>query len=154
MVNTGVILVILKPVLNVLPNSGNMRNKREVFKIWGIILALSIGTMLAGYFWDKEGVLILRAITVIFFMYLFYRAKKIVDSFKPLIKDGYAEHLFNPIYLYTVLWMVIGGLTLAAIMDYFALPIWWLFIYMLGVIIIPFSSGVIKIRKNDNDWKH
>lgn len=87
-------------------------------------------------------------------MYLFYRAKKIVDSYKPLIKDGYAEHLFDPKYLYTVLWMVIMGLSLAAVMDYFYLPIWWLFVYMLGVIIIPFSCGVIPLRKKDNKWRN
>lgn len=130
-----------------------MKNKRDVLKIWGIILALSIGTMLAGYFWDKEGVLVLRGITVIFFMYLFYRAKKIVDSFKPSIRDGHAEHLFDPKYLYLILWLVIVGLSIGAVMDYLSLPIWWLFVYMIGVIVIPFSYGVIPLWKRDNKWR-
>lgn len=130
-----------------------MRNKKQTLLIWGIIFGLSAGTWLANVFFGSNGVLGMRVITILFFIYLFRGAKKLIDSFKWEVKEGYAEHLFEPKYLYTVLWLTIFGLIGAAVMDFFYLPTWWLLPYLLGVAIIPFSSGVIPLRRKDNKWR-
>jgi len=131
-----------------------MRNKQEVIKIWGVILALSLGTFVAMWLYNTpETLLFMRMLNIIFFMYLFYRAKKTIDGFKDAIKSGWAEHLFDPKYLYIMLSLLIAGMTAGAISEYVNIPPFWFWGYMAGVIIIPLSSGVIPITFKDNKWR-
>lgn len=132
-----------------------MFNKKGIIKFYSILVALSAGTFIAMWIYNSpETLLFMRALNIIFFMYIIFKLKRFIDSFKVMIDAGVAEHLFNPKYLLLMLFMLISGITAGAIMDYFYLPTWWFLGYMAGSIIIPFSSGAIPLRKKDNIWRN
>src|SRR5574338_832597 len=131
-----------------------MRNKKETIKLWSIIILMNVAVWLAFYLTQSREIQLIGRIAIIsFFVWMLYKAHKIIKSFEPMIRDGFTQHIFEPKYLYTLLIMSITGFVVFAVFDYLYLPTWWMWPYILGTVIIPFSTKMIPLRKNDNRWK-
>lgn len=129
-----------------------------VIKIWSIALILGASTTFAEkIIQNTELVLSFRLAGSVFFFALYLHVCKVVKKIDEDIKqsNGFKQNIFDPNILKITLKLCIFGWTMFAILDYFNLNlINWIIVFMLGVLIIPFSLGLIPLTLKDNAWRN
>ncbi|HSB56217.1 MAG TPA: hypothetical protein VLD38_00200 [Nitrosopumilaceae archaeon] len=134
---------------------------RKEKKILLILLAVSGGlgitNSLVDHFNDNEELLLaLRLGGIVFFLGVYFWVRSIIKKQQKMIQEsnGFIQSPFDPTVLKHFLLMFIVGWTVFVVADYFAVnPFDWLPIYILGITIFPFASGMIPLRIKDNKWR-
>ena len=118
---------------------------------------LGVITSLINYFTlNRDLVLASRLVGVAFFTYVFFWISSLIKKQEKMVKEsnGFIHIPFDPKILKHFLLMFIVGWTVFVIADYHGLNfVDWFPVYVLGISIFPFTSGLIPFRLKDNKWR-
>ena len=131
---------------------------RFVVKIWSVAVVLGLATSwVSNYTNSAELLLLVRLAGTGFFISMLLYVSKMIKKNDEIIKSshGFAQNIFDPYILTLTLKLCIIGWTVFALFDYMGWNgIDWITVFMLGVVIFPFASGLIPLRLNDNkNWR-
>ncbi len=134
---------------------------RKEKKILLILIAVSgclglTNALVSHFIHNEELLLALRLGGVGFFLGIYFWVSSLIKKQQKMIQEsnGFIQSPFDPKILKHFLLMFIVGWTVFVVADYFAVnPFDWLPIYILGITIFPFASGLIPFRLKDNKWR-
>jgi len=130
---------------------------KMIIKVWSLALVISLCTGLATTLTSSSEIAFLaRLMGSIFFFGMYIVVSKAVKKNDQMIKasNGFKQNLFDPYILKLTLKLCIIGWTVFAVLEYLSLnKISWITVFMLGVIIFPFTMGLIPLKLRDNKFR-
>ena len=128
-------------------------NKKQItyFLLPPIILSA-----LSFIFLSNDTLFYVRVSAIVYFCVVFVYIRKLIRKQNELIKQsrGNIFPLFDPNILLISLGLFILGSIVFLILWVTGLnPIEWYLIFSIGVMIIPFTLGLIPLRAKDNRWR-
>ena len=133
------------------------KTKKQIIIYLVISGFLGLASSLINYFTsNRELLLAARLVGVAFFTYIYFWVSSLIKKQEKMVKEsnGFIHVPFNPKILKHFLLMFIVGWTIFAVLDYHGLNfIDWILVYVLGITIFPFASGLIPLRLKDNKWR-
>ena len=120
------------------------------------ILPPIILSVISFLFSSEDVLFVVRVLAIIYFSVIFWYIRKLIKIQNDLIKqsNGYIRPLFDPnILLLSLGIFIVGSIVYLILWQTGLNVIDWYLVFSIGVMMVPFTLGLIPLRAKDNRWR-